>query len=58
MNYQIYKSGLYMILLLTLVAKSFSTTDVMIGELYSSLGIILGAFATHDLSEKQNENYN
>jgi hypothetical protein len=47
-----------MILLITLVAKSFSTHDVMIGEIYSSLGIILGAFASHDLSGKQNENYN
>lgn len=54
MNYQVYKSGIYMMLLLTLIAKSFSTEDVMIGEVYSSLGIILGAFATHDLSEKQN----
>jgi len=42
-----------MLLLITLVAKSFSTTDVIISELYSSLGIILGAFATHDLSDKQ-----
>ncbi len=55
MNYQIYKSGIYMILLLILVAKSFSPGDVMISEIYSSLGIILGAFATHDLSEKQNQ---
>ncbi len=53
MNYQIYKSGIYMIILITLVAKSFTTSDVMISEIYSSLGIILGAFATHDLSEKQ-----
>jgi hypothetical protein len=44
-----------MILLLILVAKSFSPGDVMISEIYSSLGIILGAFATHDLSEKQNQ---
>ena len=53
MNYQIYKSGIYMIILITLVAKSFTTSDVMISEIYNSLGIILGAFATHDLSEKQ-----
>lgn len=53
MNYQIYKSGIYMILLITLIAKSFLTNDVMMGEIYSSLGIILGAFATHDLSDKQ-----
>jgi hypothetical protein len=42
-----------MIVLITIVAKSFTTNDVMISDLYSSLGIILGAFATHDLSEKQ-----
>ena len=53
MNYQIYKSGIYMILLITLILKSFSTSDAVISNLFSSLEIILGAFATHDLSEKQ-----
>ena len=57
MGHQLLKTGIYMFCLITLIGKSFSAMDVMAGELYSCLGIVLGAFATQNLSPKQNKNY-
>jgi hypothetical protein len=57
MKQNVLKTGLYMIMILLFLIISLFTIDVFISHLYASVSIIIGAFASHNLSNQNKTNY-
>jgi hypothetical protein len=54
---KILKTGMYMMMMILFLIISLFTDDVFISHLYACVSIIIGALATHNLSNQNKRNY-
>ncbi|PIF62614.1 MULTISPECIES: hypothetical protein [Flavobacterium] len=57
MNQLVIKIAISLVAMIVLLVMALTTHDVINSELFASFAIILGAYSSNQLSNKNNQNY-